>query len=171
MSCLDVLVRLLLSFHFSMSKLYAENCISNCIFNINNAHIFIMYLYRNFVEKFPIDRSTVFLTLILFFTEIEKECLRLTFNVANGIVLQPFRLQHNLAVSNHAFSLKPQIYQTLMNRFVSSFWHFVVKIVYLLNLDFLWLKDWVVVFSRKSTLLVFTAAQNIYNGMGNSRST
>ena len=56
--------------------------------------------------------------LLFLYLETEKECLRLTFNVANGIVLQPFRLQHNLAVSNHAFSLKPQIYQTLMNRFV-----------------------------------------------------
>jgi len=46
----------------------------------------------------------------------DKDCLRLKFNVANGIVLQPFRLQHNLAVSNHAFVLKPQIHQTLMSR-------------------------------------------------------
>ena len=42
--------------------------------------------------------------------------LRLTFPVRDGIVLQPFRLEHNLAVSNHVFHLKPTVYQTLMFR-------------------------------------------------------
>jgi hypothetical protein len=41
---------------------------------------------------------------------------RLTFPVRDGIILHPFRLEHNLAVSNHAFHLKPQVYQTLMWR-------------------------------------------------------
>ena len=41
---------------------------------------------------------------------------RLTFPVRGGDLLAPFRLEHNLAVSNHAFQLKPQVYQTLMWR-------------------------------------------------------
>ncbi|GFG29558.1 hypothetical protein Cfor_12375 [Coptotermes formosanus] len=42
--------------------------------------------------------------------------LRLTFPVRDGILLPPFRLEHNLAVSNHVFSLKPTVHQTLMWR-------------------------------------------------------
>ncbi|XP_022240944.1 zinc finger MIZ domain-containing protein 1-like isoform X1 [Limulus polyphemus] len=42
--------------------------------------------------------------------------LRLTFPVRDGIILPPFRLEHNLAVSNHFFQLKPSVYQTLMWR-------------------------------------------------------
>jgi len=38
---------------------------------------------------------------------------RLTFPVADGVLLAPFRLEHNLAVSNHIFHLKPQVYQAL----------------------------------------------------------
>ena len=41
---------------------------------------------------------------------------RLTFPVRDGIILPPFRLEHNLAVSNHVFHLKPQVHQTLMWR-------------------------------------------------------
>lgn len=42
--------------------------------------------------------------------------LRLTFPVRDGIILAPFRLEHNLAVSNHVFLLKPSVFQTLMTR-------------------------------------------------------
>ena len=42
--------------------------------------------------------------------------LRLTFNVRDGTVLTPFRLEHNLVVSNHAFNLKESVYGTLMSR-------------------------------------------------------
>lgn len=42
--------------------------------------------------------------------------MRLTFPVRDGIVLSPFRLEHNLAVSNHVFHLKPTVHQTLMMR-------------------------------------------------------
>ena len=42
--------------------------------------------------------------------------LRLTFPVRDGIILQPFRLEHNLAVSNHVFHLKQTVHQTLMWR-------------------------------------------------------
>ena len=42
--------------------------------------------------------------------------MRLTFPVREGVILPPFRLEHNLAVSNHVFLLKPQVYQTLMWR-------------------------------------------------------
>ncbi|XP_073775101.1 zinc finger MIZ domain-containing protein 1-like isoform X2 [Danio rerio] len=41
---------------------------------------------------------------------------RLTFPVRGGVVLEPFRLEHNLAVSNHVFQLQPSVYQTLMSR-------------------------------------------------------
>ncbi|XP_069733669.1 zinc finger MIZ domain-containing protein 2 isoform X2 [Phaenicophaeus curvirostris] len=44
------------------------------------------------------------------------EELRLTFPVRDGVVLEPFRLQHNLAVSNHVFQLRDSVYRTLMMR-------------------------------------------------------
>jgi hypothetical protein len=47
---------------------------------------------------------------MLFFSEEE---LRLTFPVQDGILLPPFRLEHNLAVSNHVFHLKPQVYYNI----------------------------------------------------------
>ncbi|CAB1321459.1 unnamed protein product [Coregonus sp. 'balchen'] len=40
--------------------------------------------------------------------------LRLTFPVRDGVVLEPFRLEHNLAVSNHVFQLRDSVYKTLM---------------------------------------------------------
>lgn len=46
----------------------------------------------------------------------EDEELRLTFPVRDGILLSPFRLEHNLAVSNHVFHLKPTVHQTIMWR-------------------------------------------------------
>ncbi|XP_051896890.1 zinc finger MIZ domain-containing protein 1-like isoform X6 [Pristis pectinata] len=42
--------------------------------------------------------------------------LRLTFPVRDGVVLEPFRLEHNLAVSNHVFHLRHSVHQTLMWR-------------------------------------------------------
>lgn len=50
------------------------------------------------------------------FAHPEPEELRLTFPVRDGIILPPFRLEHNLAVSNHVFQLKPTVYNTLMCR-------------------------------------------------------
>lgn len=47
---------------------------------------------------------------------MQKDELRLTFPVRDGIILQPFRLEHNLAVSNHVFHLKSTVYETLMWR-------------------------------------------------------
>ncbi|KMQ95744.1 zinc finger miz domain-containing protein 1 [Lasius niger] len=47
---------------------------------------------------------------------IQNEELRLTFPVRDGIILPPFRLEHNLAVSNHVFQLKPTVHQTLVWR-------------------------------------------------------
>ncbi|MEE6478974.1 hypothetical protein FKM82_012069 [Ascaphus truei] len=44
--------------------------------------------------------------------------LRLTFPVRDGIVLEPFRLQHNLAVSNHVYHLRDSVYKTLMMRYI-----------------------------------------------------
>uniref|UniRef100_A0AAY4CXS2 SP-RING-type domain-containing protein n=1 Tax=Denticeps clupeoides TaxID=299321 RepID=A0AAY4CXS2_9TELE len=42
--------------------------------------------------------------------------LRLTFPVRDGVVLEPFRLEHNLAVSNHVYQLRDSVYKTLMMR-------------------------------------------------------
>jgi len=47
---------------------------------------------------------------------LKDDELRLTFPVRDGIILSPFRLEHNLVVSNHVFMLKPSVYQTLMTR-------------------------------------------------------
>ena len=41
---------------------------------------------------------------------------RLTFPVRDGVVLPPFRLEHNLAVSNHVFQLRESVYQALVTR-------------------------------------------------------
>ncbi|XP_008211364.1 zinc finger MIZ domain-containing protein 2 isoform X2 [Nasonia vitripennis] len=46
----------------------------------------------------------------------KEEELRLTFPVRDGIILPPFRLEHNLAVSNHVFQLKNTVHSTLMLR-------------------------------------------------------
>ena len=43
----------------------------------------------------------------------EMDELRLTFPVRDGVVLPPFRLEHNLAVSNHVFHLRDSVYSTL----------------------------------------------------------
>ncbi|XP_016326460.1 zinc finger MIZ domain-containing protein 1-like isoform X1 [Sinocyclocheilus anshuiensis] len=45
-----------------------------------------------------------------------NEELRLMFPVRDGVVLEPFRLEHNLAVSNHIFHLQPTVHQMLMWR-------------------------------------------------------
>ncbi|XP_077418126.1 zinc finger MIZ domain-containing protein 2-like isoform X3 [Vanacampus margaritifer] len=45
-----------------------------------------------------------------------NEDLRLTFPVRDGVVLEPFRLEHNLAVSNHVFQLRDSVYKTLVMR-------------------------------------------------------
>uniref|UniRef100_A0A673KP45 SP-RING-type domain-containing protein n=1 Tax=Sinocyclocheilus rhinocerous TaxID=307959 RepID=A0A673KP45_9TELE len=45
-----------------------------------------------------------------------RDDLRLTFPVRDGVVLEPFRLEHNLAVSNHVFQLRDSVYKTLMIR-------------------------------------------------------
>ena len=39
---------------------------------------------------------------------------RLTFPVKDGVILAPFRLEHNLAVSNHIFQLKPQVLRNII---------------------------------------------------------
>ena len=54
--------------------------------------------------------------LFAFFYFLEDDELRLTFPVRDGILLSPFRLEHNLAVSNHVFQLKPTVHQTIMWR-------------------------------------------------------
>lgn len=42
--------------------------------------------------------------------------LQLTFPVRDGVILPPFKLQHNLPVSHHMFHLKDHIFQTLMEK-------------------------------------------------------
>lgn len=71
----------------------------------------------------PEKKTTTCFTLskvspMLFFTHTanHNEELRLTFPVRDGVVLEPFRLEHNLAVSNHVFHLRPSVHQTLMWR-------------------------------------------------------
>ena len=44
------------------------------------------------------------------------EEMRLTFPVKDGVILTPFRLEHNLSVSSHIFLLKPTVFQTLLAR-------------------------------------------------------
>ena len=51
-----------------------------------------------------------------FISTDETDVIRLTFPVRDGIVLAPFRLEHNLAVSNHVFHLRDSVHQTLMMR-------------------------------------------------------
>jgi len=50
---------------------------------------------------------------------------RLTFPVRDGVVLPPFRLEHNLAVSNHVFHLRESVYQALVTRSETlyTFWY------------------------------------------------
>lgn len=62
-----------------------------------------------------ISHISVFSTRFVYFVTEDDE-LRLTFPVRDGIILPPFRLEHNLAVSNHVFQLKPTVHQTLMWR-------------------------------------------------------
>lgn len=47
----------------------------------------------------------------------QNDVIRLTFPVRDGIVLPAFRLEHNLAVSNHVFHLRDSVHQTLMQRY------------------------------------------------------
>jgi len=46
--------------------------------------------------------------------------MRLTFPVRDGVVLPPFRLEHNYSVSNHVFHLRESVFQTLMWRYCFS---------------------------------------------------
>ena len=48
--------------------------------------------------------------------EEATDSMRLTFPVRDGVVLPPFRLEHNYSVSNHVFHLRESVFQTLMWR-------------------------------------------------------
>ena len=61
------------------------------------------FLGNSFLRK---RIGNLFAKIVITFLEEE---LRLTFPVRDGILLPPFRLEHNLAVSNHVFQLKPQV--------------------------------------------------------------
>lgn len=57
------------------------------------------------------------------FTGNPSDDLRLTFPVRDGVVLEPFRLEHNLAVSNHVFQLRESVYKTLIMRYTHTHTH------------------------------------------------
>lgn len=67
-----------------------------------------------------------FTNLDLLFVDIftDPDELRLTFPVRDGVVLPPFRLEHNLAVSNHVFQLRETVYNTLMYRWL----HYLITV-------------------------------------------
>jgi len=48
--------------------------------------------------------------------EESADNMRLTFPVRDGVVLPPFRLEHNYSVSHHVFHLRESVFQTLMWR-------------------------------------------------------
>lgn len=69
--------------------------------------------------EFLIHQWKTLVSISVCFFPIEgnpSDDLRLTFPVRDGVVLEPFRLEHNLAVSNHAFQLRDSVYKTLMMR-------------------------------------------------------
>jgi len=45
---------------------------------------------------------------------------RLAFVVRDGLILAPFRLEHNLAISNLVFVMRNSVYQQVMSRLVST---------------------------------------------------
>ena len=53
--------------------------------------------------------------------EESADNMRLTFPVRDGVVLPPFRLEHNYSVSNHVFHLRESVFQTLMWRYCLPF--------------------------------------------------
>ena len=76
--------------------------------------------YAHFYMYFLGSRFPFQLTYLGYFFIVnlsgENDVIRLTFPVRDGIVLAPFRLEHNLAVSNHVFHLRDSVHQTLMMR-------------------------------------------------------
>ena len=72
-------------------------------------HLTLCNLQQTNQYSFLFNQKLILINLtIKYFLEEE---LRLTFPVRDGILLPPFRLEHNLAVSNHVFHLKPQVYK------------------------------------------------------------
>jgi hypothetical protein len=54
--------------------------------------------------------------MVSIFLPDDNDQLRLTFPVRDGIMLPPFRLEHNLSVSNHVFHLRESVHHTLLWR-------------------------------------------------------
>ena len=52
-------------------------------------------------------------------SEPGAEELRLTFAVKDGVLMAPFRLEHNLAVTTHQFVMKDSVYHTLSTRYAT----------------------------------------------------
>ena len=73
--------------------------------------------WENRLNCLPASPSFISWNIIYSFISTDKtDVIRLTFPVQDGIVLAPFRLEHNLAVSNHLFHLGDSVHQTLMMR-------------------------------------------------------
>ena len=82
---------------------------------IHFMQIHFMQIVENDFE-IPKIKINNFVVVVVAVVVAEDDELRLTFPVRDGILLPPFRLEHNLAVSNHVFQLKPTVHQTLMWR-------------------------------------------------------
>ena len=67
----------------------------------------LLHLQQTQQQNLSVNEKLIFINLLIK-CFLEEE-LRLTFPVRDGILLPPFRLEHNLAVSNHVFHLKPQV--------------------------------------------------------------
>ena len=81
-----------------------------------------VYFYASFILSDTMCTSVrlkVCLPCFLSVPANPNDELRLTFPVRDGVVLEPFRLEHNLAVSNHVFHLRPSVHQTLMWRYAN----------------------------------------------------
>ncbi|BFZ03808.1 hypothetical protein BsWGS_06847 [Bradybaena similaris] len=68
------------------------------------------------VAGYPADMKPAYPPDVKPMLKSNPDELRLTFPVRDGVVLAPFRLEHNLAVSNHVFQLRETVYNTLMYR-------------------------------------------------------
>lgn len=84
------------------------------IFTFSTGTVACLKIIDPLVETRPICSVPFF---VLYLSQGNpSDDLRLTFPVRDGVVLEPFRLEHNLAVSNHAFQLRDSVYKTLMTR-------------------------------------------------------
>ena len=100
----------------SLSSASSLKIIDHLCLNFQNTHhsacLNSLYFLGNW---FPLQATYLGYFFIVAISG-ENDVIRLTFPVRDGIVLAPFRLEHNLAVSNHVFHLRDSVHQTLMMR-------------------------------------------------------